>query len=145
MFSEKVKNNILSNGYFYRIYYSDEFFTSNGLYILFNLKDTQIDKYFNKMKCTFNRGKNSNIISAIKELEVTILKALPTVSNRMFVCRIEEQLNNNFIKIFSNGGYKGNPTGDVNILLKVSGIWENDGEYGLTFRFFFNHPSEKRQ
>ena len=140
MFSEKIKNNILNNGYFYRIYYSDEYFTSNGLFIYFNLKNVKIEKYFNKIKCIFDKKANTKIISFIKNLEISILKSLPIIANKIFVHRIEEQLNNNFIKIFSNSEWSHETKSNINILLKISGVWENNGEYGITFRFFFSHP-----
>ena len=55
LYSEKTKNNILNNGDFYRIYYSNELFTTNGIYILFNFKHIKIDKYFNKIKCMMGK------------------------------------------------------------------------------------------
>lgn len=143
IFSDKIKNNILNSGYFYRIYYSDEYFTSNGLYLSFNLKNVKIEKYFNKIKCIFDKHTNKQIITFIKKLEINILKRLPIISNSVFIHRIEEQLNNNFIKIFSNGEFSHEMKNNIHLLLKISGIWENHGEYGITFRFFFSHLLEK--
>ena len=143
MFSDKIKNNILNNGYFHRIYYSSEHFTSNGLYIHFNLKNVKIEKYFNKIKCVFDRYTNARIISFIKNLEVSLLKTLPTQANKIFVHRIEEQLNNNFIKIFSNSDLEYEAKNNIQVLLKISGIWEDAGSYGITFRFFLSRPLEK--
>ena len=37
MLSDKTKNNIIDNGEFYRLYYSDEICNSNGLFIYFSL------------------------------------------------------------------------------------------------------------
>ena len=31
---------------------------------------------------------------------------------------------------------------EINILLKISGIWHNKDETGITFRFFFTHQLE---
>ena len=51
--------------------------------------------------------------------------------------RIEEQMSHNYIKIFDTsnlafGNYK-----QINILLKISGIWSSNSQrqYGLTFDF----------
>jgi len=140
IFSDRVKNNILNDAHFYRLYYSDEHFTTNGLHIYFTLNNIKIEKYFNKIKCNFDKYKNVNIVHFLKKLEVTILQCLPTHTNKNLIYQIEEQLNNNFIKIFSNTEclttFK-----NIDILLKISGIWENSGEYGITFRFYVNHPS----
>ena len=37
MLSEKTKNNVMDNGDFFRLYYSDNLCNSNGLYIHFSL------------------------------------------------------------------------------------------------------------
>ena len=55
MFSEKTKNNVLSGGDFYRIYYSDEECILNGVHIRLALRNITIEKYFNKIKCCFSR------------------------------------------------------------------------------------------
>ena len=67
------------------------------------------------------------------------LKSEPTVS----VEYVEEQLSQNFIKIYADTHLsKTNIKDKIEILLKVSGVWDNPYEYGITFRFFFIHPSE---
>ena len=42
--SEKTKNNIMTNGDFYRLYYSTEDIILNGLHISFELKNISIEK-----------------------------------------------------------------------------------------------------
>ena len=135
LFSEKTKNNILNEGDFYRLYYSDKEFTSNGLFITLTLKNVRIDKYFSKIKCTFDKSSNRKTISFIKSLESNILEKI-RIPGRTPIYRIDEQLSQNFIKIFTDKQESGNMD-QVNILLKISGIW-SDSEYcGITFRFFF--------
>ena len=51
--SDKTKNNILENGDFYRIYYSDNNASFNGIYLQFKLKKVIIEPYFNKIKYFF--------------------------------------------------------------------------------------------
>ena len=53
MLSDKTKNNVMENGNFYRLYYSDSLCNSNGLFIYFTLQNATIEKYFNKIKCSF--------------------------------------------------------------------------------------------
>ena len=62
----------------------------------------QVDKYFNKLKCTFDTHKNANIIGFIKAVEKSILDIMPEKINKKPNFRIEEQLQNSFIKIFYN-------------------------------------------
>ena len=54
MISEKTKNNIMSQGDFYRLYFSTPDLILNGLHITFELKNISIEKYFNKIKCCFD-------------------------------------------------------------------------------------------
>ena len=141
MISEKTKNNIMNDGYFYRLYYSDEYGTSKGLFLGFELQQVSIEKYFNKLKCGFNTTCNSNIIGFIKAVEKHILDTMPEKQGKCPTYRIEEQLQNGFIKIFYNNT-QSTPTKytSVKLLLKVSGIWTSAKEYGVTFRFFFIRP-----
>ena len=141
MLSEITKNNIMNDGYFYRLYYSDELATSKGLFLGFELQQVNIEKYFNKLKCGFNISINSNIIGFIKSIEKSILDTMPEKAGKYPSYRIEEQLQNGFIKIF----YNNNQTtpakyNSVKLLLKISGIWTSANEYGVTFRFFFIRP-----
>jgi len=131
----------MNDGYFYRLYYSDELATSKGLFLGFELQQVNIEKYFNKLKCGFNISINSNIIGFIKSIEKSILDTMPEKAGKYPSYRIEEQLQNGFIKIF----YNNNQTtpakyNSVKLLLKISGIWTSANEYGVTFRFFFIRP-----
>ena len=138
MLSEKTKNNIMNDGWFYRLYYSDEEGTSKGLFLGFELKNVTVEKYFNKLKCTFDQKENANIIGFIKAVEKSILDIMPEKHSKKPTYRIEEQLQNNFIKIFYNH-QQSMPKNynSVKLLLKISGIWTSAKEYGVTFRFFF--------
>tara|TARA_Y100000591_G_C21695958_1_gene625687 strand:+ start:118 stop:588 length:471 start_codon:yes stop_codon:yes gene_type:complete len=141
VFSDKTKNNILSGGDFYRLYYADPYMTSNGLFITFSLKNVKIEKYFNKIKCSFDKVSNRKIITFIKHLERDILEISPVSNSKQPTYRIEEQLNQHYIKIFSDEQEPviTNKVDHINILLKISGIWTDSLNYGTTFRFFFDH------
>ena len=136
MLSNKTRNNIMDNSDFYRIYYSDENHNSNGLYLFFTLKDVVLTKYFNKLKCSFNKANNEDIIHSFTLIEKQILETVPKNKSKT-IYRIGEQLENCFIKIFADipnvqlGNIK-----KCNLLLKISGIWSNEKKHGLTFRFY---------
>ena len=51
-------------------------------------------------------------------------------------CRIHEQLQNGYIKLYAAESLKYGNYSSINFLLKISGIWESENEYGITFRFF---------
>ena len=136
MLSEKTKNNIMSQGDFYRLYFSTSELILNGLHITFELKNITIEKYFNKIKCLFEDNLfNNNIVSNIKKIESSILKKYTHI-NKLSVHRVEEQLRHKYIKIFDENYISvGNYT-SIKFVLKISGIWSSNNEYGLTFRFF---------
>ena len=135
LYSDKTKNNILSNGFFYRIYFSNNHFTTNGLYILLNFKNIKIDKYFDKIKCIIDRTINKNITDFISNVEHDLLMQSP-VKYKTPKFRIDEQLKQNFIKIFGSHNILQKDYENLNILLKISGIWVDETHYGVTFRFF---------
>ena len=76
MLSDKTKNNVMENGSFFRLYYSDNLCNSNGLFIYFTLQNATIEKYFNKIKCSFINTDNVKIISILKSIE-TDLRSWP--------------------------------------------------------------------
>lgn len=136
MISEKTKNNIMSQGDFYRLYFSTSDLILNGLHITFELKNISIEKYFNKIKCCFdNTIFNNNIVSNIKKIESSLLKKYEQI-NIKSIHRIEEQLRHQYIKIFDENYISIGNYSSIKFVLKISGIWSSNNEYGLTFRFF---------
>ncbi len=141
--SDKTKNNVLQKGDFYRIHYSNHLLSLNGIYLHFNLHNVNIEPYFNKLKCNFNKQQNNVAVEHLKKIEKKILSCLDIQKKAIY--RIEEQLSQNFIKIYADTRWdKTYSKENVEILLKVAGIWDNQHEYGITFRFFFIHPSEMK-
>ena len=133
LINNKIRNNIINNSYFYRLYYSDDEFISNGVVIVFNLQDIHFEKYFNKNKINFNDKKNSFIVKKLNELENDILSSLVDVEKKEKKLLLKEQLDNNYIKIIDENNIQKKQ--DIcNVIIKISGIWESKNEYGLTFR-----------
>jgi len=138
MLSDKTKNNVMENGSFFRLYYSDNLCNSNGLFIYFTLQNATIEKYFNKIKCSFNNTDNVKIISILKSIEQQILAK--SALNKKFVYRIEEQLSNQYIKIFTDKMVTYGKNSKLELVLKISGIWDDFSSCGVTFRFYLtNH------
>jgi hypothetical protein len=141
--SEKTRNNVMVGSDFHRLIFSDEYCSTNGIYIHFCLTNITVEKYFNKIKCCFqNNPQNNTTISSIKSIEKMILNKFKNIHNRSISCRIQEQLQNGFIKLYGDDTIRyGNQT-KINFLLKISGIWVSNqtNDFGLTFRFFiFNN------
>jgi len=130
IFCEPIKNNIMAEGNFIRLLYSMNFFTLNGIYLLININNVTCEKYYNKYKCVFNTNTHKDIIENVKIIEENLLKKL-NLKNKIPNNKINEQLKNGNIKIFSDIANKNNAT----FILKISGIWETQNNYGLTFKF----------
>tara|TARA_X000001036_G_C20109637_1_gene574657 strand:+ start:95 stop:568 length:474 start_codon:yes stop_codon:yes gene_type:complete len=138
MISDKTKNNIMSNSDFYRIYFSNDFFTLNGISIIFTLYNLTVEKYFNKIKCNFEDNiNNRKEVESIKNIERNILNKYNELNDTK-IYRIDEQLSNNFLKLFDENKLKVGNHVSIQFQLKISGIWSQSqtNEYGLTFRFF---------
>jgi len=141
--SEKTKNNVMIGSDFHRLIFSDEHCSSSGIFITFSLENVIIDKYFNKIKCQFEKTNTNNYnISSIKAIEKMILNKFNNIRNKSLTCRIKEQLKNGYIKLYGDDTISYGKHKTINFLLKISGIWVSNqsNEFGLTFRFFiFNN------
>ena len=127
---EPIKNNIMSEGTFIRILYSTSLFTMTGVYLYVPFYAIQIEKYYNKYKCTFDMDIHKDIINQIKSIEESILNKI-SIPNKLATYKIYEQFKTGNIKIFSESIDK-----IKNIfMLKISGIWETDTQYGVTYKF----------
>ena len=129
-FCEPIKNNIMNEGNFIRIIYSSPFFALNGIYILLKINYVTIEKHYNKYKCVFDVEQHKDIIDNIKCIEENILKKA-NIQEKTFQTKIYEQLKNGNIKfLMENTDKKINA-----FIMKISGLWETDTHYGLTYKF----------
>lgn len=131
---EPVKNNIIDDSKFIRIIYSNNIFVINTLYIIFNLHIIQIENYFNKYKFIFNIKQNTKLINQFKSIEESILDKI-FINNKKPVFRLYEQLNSGNIKLFKDSLKLHKTYSDNEFIIKISGIWENEYEYGITYKF----------
>jgi hypothetical protein len=127
-FCEPIKNNVMNEGKFIRILYSTHNLVLNGIYLLVHINDITCDKYYNKYKCNFNTLHNKDIIDNIKTIEENILRKIEI--KKIPQLKIYEQLKNGNIKLFNevNKSF-------CSFILKISGIWETQFNYGLTYKF----------
>ena len=130
-FLDSVKNTIMSDSNFIRIIYSNDLFMLNGIFLKINLKITNSDKYYNKYKYTFDYNINKSEIEKIILIEEIVLRML-NIKNKFPVFRIGEQLINENIKLFSDIPFKNI---ENQFVLKMSGVWESDTEYGIIYKF----------
>ncbi len=131
-FSDIIKNIVINDSVFIRLYYSTPLFTMNGLYISMPLKINSVEKIYNKTKCFFKVSENEALINSFNTIEKIIIKKL-NLENRRPEFLIEKQLREQNIKLYNfSNDIKNQP---INIICKISGIWDNGQAYGLTYKF----------
>lgn len=129
-FCDPIKNNIVDDGKFIKILYSTHNFILNGIYLIINFNDITIEKYYNKYKCSFNIITHEKLIENIKNIENKLLDKYG-LNNKLPHHKIYEQIKNGNIKLFCDNLKKNNNS----FILKISGLWETDISYGLTYKF----------
>ena len=135
-----VKNTVMDQSNFIRLLYSDGVVALNGVHVRARLHASRVEQYFNKYKCIIDVDKSASGISELVELERLVLEQ-SGVRDKTPVYRIADQLRQGAFKLFSD-----NPEADCDrrkcvYVLKMSGVWETDVEYGVTYKFMEVRPS----
>ena len=157
---EPINNTVMDNSKFIRLIYSDKNIIMNGIYIKISMHIKNVENAYNKLRCYIEPEKNKEIYKVLSYIENIILSKY--VTNKISSYKLTECLNKGIIKIFSenfnknhyNTSNKGRYNSDrynsdrslslnknindpslYNIVLKISGIWVDEREYGLTYKF----------
>ena len=157
---EPINNTVMDNSKFIRLIYSDKNIIMNGIYIKISMHIKNVENAYNKLRCYIEPEKNKEIYKVLSYIENIILSKY--VTNKISSYKLTECLNKGIIKIFSenfnknhyNISNKGRYNSDrynsdrslslnknindpslYNIVLKISGIWVDEREYGLTYKF----------
>lgn len=116
MFFTDTKNNIMMEGIFKKIIYSNESILLNGIFI-------EIPKIFIKETMTF-----------FIDLEKTILrqyKTLYQVSKKENL-GFQKQVENNTLRVYKER--QTTPYRPTIYVIKISGVWETHTDFGLTYK-----------
>lgn len=134
--NNRTNNNIIDNSYFYRIYYSDNEFISNGIVSYFTLNINNYEKYFNKLKINYSLSNNMENLKPIVDLEDKLLNYFKVNKKKKYSIKNQLKLEN--IKIINEEKLTKNINKAIVCGVKISGFWETKKEIGLTFRFIFS-------
>jgi hypothetical protein len=129
-FCEPIKNNIMTEGNFIRILYSTPSVLLNGIYLFVTINDFTCEKYYNKYRCIFNVNTHKDQVAKLKEIEEQILQKI-NIKSKLPQMKIYEQLKNGNVKVFNEVPNKSSSS----FILKISGVWETQFNYGLTYKF----------
>lgn len=173
-----TKRNIIMDGNFTKIIYSNHFFSMNSIFLYLPIELSSIEQVLNKKFIKFNTSipKNASLIQDISKIETRILDYFKIYSNINVRNSnlLSKQLNTGNIKIYQEYSYSSDNTFNsrnvsrdsefirgskistnnfadddrtgselmvdtseqnrTEFIIKVSGIWENYEEIGLTYK-----------
>lgn len=127
----ETKENIVTDGVFTKIMYSNTLFTMNGLFFYFPIEIQDItSNSYNKTFVKFDTsyGINNTIISHLTNIEHSILNLYNKSKTKNLV--FKNQLSTGYIKIHTTKTV----TKNTLFIVKISGIWENDNNMGITYK-----------
>ena len=153
---EPINNTVIENSKFIRLIYSDNNIIMNGIYIKVSMIINNIEHAYNKLRCNICHNENKIIINTLNNIEKNILNKYNSSKKPSY--KLTECLNKGIIKIFTENYVKTNHRNILNdannnhkknlninksinqnvkydIILKVSGIWVDNREFGLTYKF----------
>jgi hypothetical protein len=154
-FTERRANTHIPNSIFNRITYSTRDFIMNGIYIQFELLVGQTDQNFNSniYNCHFDTSHEHNrtMLIIFKKIEESILEkwiqvqhaATPTATPTTTATAtlpglsrdIIQQLQSGIISVWKNDMSTHEKPQFQHFIIKISGVWENEKECGLTYKF----------
>jgi hypothetical protein len=139
VFFLESKKNIIMEGKFTKIVYSDELISTSGISVIVPLhSDRTLNK--NQLKFQTNDASNVYITSRLIEIEQRIIEYYKnlTHSNKTPVLILRDHIKNGCLKIY-RGNHVETKTPGVYIV-KISGIWEDQYRIGLTYKFLETLP-----
>ena len=135
--NDPIKNSVLQHSNFYKLSYSNNILFYNGIFILFDINNLNINN--KTYKIDFNDSFNDS--NKLIELEKYILNIV-NIKNKIPQFKLAETFSSNNFKFslsesdinFKNHKFLNNKTCHNKFIIKFSGIWETKDSYGITFK-----------
>jgi hypothetical protein len=140
-FTEAKINTHLENSTFNRITYSTDNFIMSGIYIQFELYMKYNEKNFNNNVYIYHIDQdnehNKSIIKSFSDIENKILHKWDNCQkcSKIHKKDILKQLNDGAISVWKHDACITEKPAFHQFIIKISGVWENDNETGLTYKF----------
>jgi len=135
--NDPIKNSVLQHSNFYKLSYSNNLLFYNGIFILFDINNYNIN---NKIyKIDFDNSFNN--FKKLIDLENHILNIV-NIKNKTPQYKLAETFYSNNLKFslsesdinFKNHKFLNNKNTYNKFIIKFSGIWETKDSYGITFK-----------
>lgn len=128
------KRNILMDGKFTKIVFSESYFSLVGIYLKINFNNTRLNTINNKHILKLDKNLNNDkIIKSLVQIEFDILNYYKVLfdTNKKINFLLKNYLLSGNIRIYMNdNNYEG-----MCYILKISGVWESEDEIGITYKF----------
>ena len=128
------KRNILMEGKFTKILFSESYFSLVGIYLKINFNNTRLNTINNKHILKLDKNiNNDKIIKNLVQIEFDILNYYKVLfdTNKKITFLLKNYLLSGNIRIYMNdNNYEG-----MCYILKISGVWESEDEIGITYKF----------
>lgn len=137
---DSKKNIITTDGIFTKIIYSTPLFIMNGIFFYFPITVDNIINSNGRFFINFNPNykNNSLIIRDISNIEENILDFYKKTNlvDKNKTLLLKNQLNTGNIKVYkdSNDNLTNTNFNNKQFILKISGIWENKFDFGITYK-----------
>jgi len=143
-----TRRNIMMEGNFTKILYSDDVLISNGIYLKFPLQKTKTfensianvgkNQETNSTRCIFyfnpHTQENQSLFQQISVIEAKLIEFYKrqNVVNKCPVYGVRNQLYSGNIKYYQDGETSG---ANMMYVLKIAGFWETNDSVGITYKF----------
>ena len=132
------KRNMIMDGTFAKIIYSNQYFSLNSIYFDFPIELLSIEKQMNKyiMKYNPNSYINNTLIQELTKIEYRIIEYYKQINeiNKRTNCILNRQLLTGNLKIYKDYNLSKINKNPPQYIIKISGIWENNNEIGITYK-----------
>lgn len=138
IFSDSKKN-IIMDGNFTKIIYSNSIISTNGIFINFPIHIFSIENISNKYVVKFLTRDldNYDIIISFSQLEIQLLEYYKQYynCNKTISTILHDQLHHGNIKLHIENHILNYTNIDkIKVFLKISGIWETENSVGITYK-----------
>lgn len=135
VFFLESKKNMIMDGKFTKIVYSDECISTNGITIATPFRNITNDSGVNKsmMKFQTQDANNATLSNRLIDIEEQLLDYYKNITQngKSLALILRDHMKNGSIKVYHESPTKSNAT----YILKISGIWEDPYRIGLTYKF----------
>lgn len=130
---DPIKNFVLDNALFYKIIYSTNIVTLNNIILDVKFLNVSLCKLNSKYKMIIEKNENNRrTIETLYNIERDILNKINLEGIPVMDMNINILSKN--LKLYSEEDL-GDKIKELNLKVKISGIWKTKDKYGITYKF----------